>query len=322
LNYQDGLNFILSHFEEPLWPRTISTKDTKNSQIKAFSKEEALDYFIKADLKDCRISAFGSYEQKHVIPNMIFVDLDNRKYLNKTIWIFHSIIDAKPTVLDTGKGYAILQPIMMNPWNKDKIVKYKGKQPEELSKLFLQWIERYLTNYKCDLGNHPSLKNTMIRIPGSYNTKLLDNGKSHNESRVKVVYGWDGIRAKVECVRSSFIKHVNRIIKEEQKRNKTDIQANPKNFQWIEQLLEHTLEDGRQRLLFDVSRYLINIKGCSIEESAEKIDSWLNSRYYSKLLTLGECKKALKDGKYPRRIGRIKNTDQELYEILSEEIKL
>jgi len=314
----DGLDFILSHFEEPLWPRTVSTKKTLNSQILVFSKAESLDIFTLAEFKDCRISAFGIYEQEKIIPNLIFVDLDNRDALNEALILFHKTINARPTVIDTGNGYAIIQPIKMSSWVG---VTQDNKKGEELSKLFLQWTERYLTNHKCDLANHPSLKNTMIRIPGSYNTKLLEKGKSYEESKVFARYRWDDKRVKIEKIRFAFIKYVNKIIKEEQKRKRIDKQANPKNFQWIEKLLEHTLGDGRQRLLFDVSRYLINLKGYSIEESTEKIDSWLNSRYYSKSQILGECKRALKDGKYPRRIGRIKDTDPDLYEILPEEIK-
>jgi len=38
---QDGLDFILSHFQEPLFPRKIMTKKL-GYQIEVFNKEEAL----------------------------------------------------------------------------------------------------------------------------------------------------------------------------------------------------------------------------------------------------------------------------------------
>ena len=277
-----------------------------------------MDIFSQADFKDCRISAFGKYEQEKIIPNLIFVDLDNREALDESLILFHKTIGARPTVIDTGNGYAIIQPIKMSSWIR---VTQGNKGGQELSKLFLQWVERYLTNNKCDSGNHPSLKNTMIRIPGSYNSKLLNRRKSFEESQVFVRYRWDDKRVEIEKIRAAFIKHVNKIIKEENKLAKIDRKANPKNYQWIAELLNYNIEDGRARLLFDVTRYLINLQGLSIDESVEKIDSWLNSRYYSKLMIKSECKRALKDGKYPRRIGTIKNTDQELYEIIPEEIK-
>ena len=318
MNPEQGLNSILSHFKEPIWPRTVSTKKTLNSQILASSKTEALDIFTLARFNDCRISAFGKYEQEKVIPNLIFVDLDNREALNESLILFHKTIKANPTVIHTGNGYAIIQPIKMSSWSG---VSQGNKKGEELSKLFLQWAERYLTNHKCDSGNHPSLKNTMIRIPGSYNSKLLEKGKSLEESQVFIRYGWDGKRVAIENIRPAFIRHVNKIIKQENKLAKIDRKGNPENYQWIDELLNCNMEDGRARLLFDVSRYLINLQGHSIEEAVDKINSWLNSRYYSKSMIKSECKRALKDGKYPRRIGTIKNTDQELYEIIPEAIK-
>ena len=41
---EDGLDFILSHFQEPIFPRKIMTKDL-GYQVEVFSKEEALGYF-------------------------------------------------------------------------------------------------------------------------------------------------------------------------------------------------------------------------------------------------------------------------------------
>jgi hypothetical protein len=318
MNQEQGLDFILSHFKEPLWPRTVSTKETHNSQILVSSKDESLKIFTQSRFKDCRIAAFGKYEQEKIIPNLIFVDLDNRDALNECLILFHKTTGSRPTVIHTGNGYAIIQPIKMRSWAGVTLGNKKG---EELSKLFLSWAERYLTNNKCDSGNHPSLRNTMIRIPGSYNSKLLDKGKSLEESQVFVRYSWDGKRVAIENIRPTFIRYVNKIIKQESKLAKIDRKGNRKNYQWIDELLKCNIEDGRARLLFDVSRYLINLQGHTIDESTEKINSWLNSRYYSKSMIKSECKRAFKDSKYPRRIGTIKNTDQELYEIIHKEIK-
>jgi len=323
LSPEDGLNFILSHFEEPLWPRTVSTRETHNSQILVASKDEAQDIFIKSKFKDCRISAFGQHEQVKVIPNLIFVDLDNRDALDETLILFHKTIKARPTVIDTGNGYGIIQPIKMSPWNDKKIVSYKRKQPDELAKMFLQWVERYLTNYKCDTGNHPSLNNTMIRIPGTYNTKLLERNKSKNISQVKIVYGWDRIRVPTESIRQAFISHVDKIILSEQKRNKFLGKSVPhaKNFKWIKKMLDCKISDGRERLLFDVTRYLLNICGDSVENSTSKIHSWLDSRHYEESRIKSHCFRALKDKKYPRRLKTIRNSDSDLYNIIMGTIK-
>ena len=55
---EEGLDFILSHFQEPLWPRTISTKTTGGRQVLLSSRKEALARFTQANYLDCRISAY------------------------------------------------------------------------------------------------------------------------------------------------------------------------------------------------------------------------------------------------------------------------
>jgi hypothetical protein len=55
---EEGLNCILSHLEEPHWPRTISTKTTANTQIKINIIEEALEQYRSADGLDCKINAY------------------------------------------------------------------------------------------------------------------------------------------------------------------------------------------------------------------------------------------------------------------------
>ena len=43
-NLQDALDFILDHFQEPLFPRKIMTKRL-GYQVEVFDKQEALEYF-------------------------------------------------------------------------------------------------------------------------------------------------------------------------------------------------------------------------------------------------------------------------------------
>jgi hypothetical protein len=37
----EGFNFLITHFQDPLFPRTVSTKVTEGRQILVFSREEA-----------------------------------------------------------------------------------------------------------------------------------------------------------------------------------------------------------------------------------------------------------------------------------------
>ena len=77
---EQGLSHIIGHFEEPLWPRTISTHSTDDRQILVYNSKEALARFYQADLLNCKISAYPSYTEYEGInrqsPNFIFIDLD------------------------------------------------------------------------------------------------------------------------------------------------------------------------------------------------------------------------------------------------------
>ena len=41
----NGLDFIISLFPEPVWPRTISTKTTENRQVRVCSKQQAMAWY-------------------------------------------------------------------------------------------------------------------------------------------------------------------------------------------------------------------------------------------------------------------------------------
>jgi hypothetical protein len=48
---QDGLDFILSHFQEPIFPRKVMTKKL-GYQVKVFNKQEALEHFKSSNYED------------------------------------------------------------------------------------------------------------------------------------------------------------------------------------------------------------------------------------------------------------------------------
>jgi hypothetical protein len=58
----DGLDFILSHFQEPIFPRKIMTKEL-SYQVEVFNREEALEYFKSSNYEDCRINAYPSFTE-------------------------------------------------------------------------------------------------------------------------------------------------------------------------------------------------------------------------------------------------------------------
>ena len=79
ISIEEGLDFILSHFEEPIWPRTIFTK-TLGKQYTVYSSKEAIARFKQSSLLDCRINAYPDYTEFKGInrqpPNFIFIDID------------------------------------------------------------------------------------------------------------------------------------------------------------------------------------------------------------------------------------------------------
>ena len=115
-----GLDYILNHFQEPIWPRTISTRTSDWRQILVYSKEEALARFKQANWLDCRISAYPSYTEYKGInrqaPNFIFIDLDRFTFktdkahniaLSKALENIRQKLGGSPIVLWSGNGYHV-----------------------------------------------------------------------------------------------------------------------------------------------------------------------------------------------------------------------
>ncbi len=180
---EEGLEFISSHFDpnEPLWPRTISTRATGGKQIVVNSFEEAMKWFKAADFLDCRISAYPIYNDEYIkrtgiafIPSLVLCDLDREHFRTneefeaaaaKTCQNFKEILGANPTQLWTGSGYHFIQPqSIIKPLQKID----DFKQFAEPSRKLLQFEEWLTTNGKAD-QNHirtVSFRNCMLRIPG------------------------------------------------------------------------------------------------------------------------------------------------------------
>ena len=125
---QRGLDYVLSHCQEPLWPRTISTRTTEGRQVLTFSRKEALARFVQANYLDCRLSAYppnanenpSSIEKftglENITPRNIIVmlDLDRSNFtterglelaLSRTLRNIKEKLGTSPTVLWSGRGY-------------------------------------------------------------------------------------------------------------------------------------------------------------------------------------------------------------------------
>jgi len=306
MNIENGMNFILSHFEKE-FPRTISTQRTQNKQVLVESKQEALRFFKESNYLDCRISAFNEGERFRFLPSLIFVDLDDRTAKNEVLALFHKTINGIPSILDTGNGYAVIQPIQIKPFSG---VQYKGKDSEELSKLFLQWSERYLSNSKCDPANHPSLKSCMIRVPGSINSKL---GKPNGI--VSVVCEWNRFRPAVENL--PFRKHLDYLIKKEQRWAKRTSKLVKGEIKYIENILKQKPSDGKQRIFaLILCPYLVNVKQLPLDQCESILLNYFGD-YIPKQLITYKLNEVSKKGILPYNISKMKDHDPELYNIIT-----
>ena len=100
-------------------------------QVTMFNKEEALGHFKSSNYEDCRINAYPSFTSYHGINrapiSFLMVDLDLKDFakedqkkkakavleraLNKTLQNIKETIGGNPTVLWTGYGYHVCQPV-------------------------------------------------------------------------------------------------------------------------------------------------------------------------------------------------------------------
>ena len=216
----EGLDFILSHFEEPIWSRTIFTP--KEKQVLVYDKEEALARFKQAKLLDCRINAYPAYTEfggiNRQAPNFIFIDLDLSRFnsveaLDRTRKSVLKNIDekfqgAQPTVIWSGNGYHIYLPIQAFVLELESVF----SEFEQPSKKFLRFSEKLLTNNKADPchSNNLSFKNCMLRVPGSHNWECVkrNNNIPGSTTEVKIIQRWDGKRPAINRLLRDFRRYL------------------------------------------------------------------------------------------------------------------
>lgn len=208
-NVEEGLALILTRFNGPLWPRTISTRATDGRQVLVEGKEQALAYFKAANYQDCRISAypynvdenpsavarFQGVRKATPANIIILIDLDRYNFgtqqalklaLARTLNNIKHLLgdDVNPTVLWSGNGYHVYLVLDTNRviLEHEHIFTDLTDQP---SRKFLQFAETLLSCGKSDKvhNNTVSFKNCMLRVPGSYNSK--------NNAQVTIVQLWD-----------------------------------------------------------------------------------------------------------------------------------
>jgi hypothetical protein len=293
-----GLDYILSHFQEPLWPRTISTKTTEGRQVLISSREEALARFIQAKYLDCRISAYppnadenpSSIEKfaglENITPRniIVMIDLDWSNFttargfelaLSRTLRNIKEKLGTSPTVLWSGRGYHIILPLNSNNVILENIQEFQGV--DNISLKFLRYAESYLSLNKSDSQHNftVSFNNCMLRIPDSINSK---SGQT-----VKIIQKWNRHRPEINYLLAGFSRYIINekyveLKKAQKLKQKPVVPADHnKLVGWIERLLQTPISDHRKYSIWRILLpYLLNIRKLPEEEATCIVRDWLS----------------------------------------------
>lgn len=307
-----NIDFMLSHFksQHELFPRAILVGEQKKWVIIDYDtvgnncKDRIFAYSRQYNFTDFRINAFP-YLTKHSInfdvknmtsASFIMLDLDleyfkTREHLDKLLNKITKKLsqkfkgNANPTVLWTGNGYHIYQPL-------DGIV-FENEQAfydflpylngKDLTTEFMRFAEKFFSGGKADPKHHPSINNCLLRIPGTINSK---NGKV-----VEIIQKWDGNLPNIRYVASDFFDYLinkrNEYIKQKEIDNRKKLKFNysnccetncflTKKVEWIERLLETPLNDHRKYCMWRIlCPYLSNLRKLSTEETIVMLEKWL-----------------------------------------------
>ncbi|HSF49856.1 MAG TPA: hypothetical protein VLA74_03770, partial [Nitrososphaeraceae archaeon] len=270
----------MSHFnQDRLFPRKIQTGKSKGKQLEVFSKEEAIKLFEDSDFVDCRINAFPSYTEYKGIqrypPDFIFIDIDRKDFqddksfenaLSKTKKNIKDKLNGYPTIIWSGNGYHILQPIEC-PIILEQTKQFERYQNKffnfSASQEFLRFAKDNLSNGKADKSNYPSFKSCQIRVPGSINGKCLDDRDKRlsGNFKVKILQKWNGHRPIVtrELLEDFRTILEQKVTDQENSTNNYNYRYNNNNqnyysnnnrIEWIEKiLLQIPIEDGRKKIV-------------------------------------------------------------------------
>jgi hypothetical protein len=341
-----NLDFILDHFNGPLFPRTIMTK-TLGCQKEVFNKQEALARFKAANYQDCRINAYPSHTEYAGInltaPSFIMIDLDLKdfdysqeklekvlqKTLNKINNVFHGA-NAKPTVLWTGNGYHIYLPISGFILEEiDRFACYIDPSKKDLTSRCMQFAEDFFTEKKGDPQHRPSIKSCLIRIPGTINSKC--------NQEVKIVQRWDRARPPVNYLLRDFRTWlVTEKINDKREESKTAKYRNSNrigsrycssnSIPWIEKLLQTPIADYRKYAIWRIIMpYLYDVKKLSEPEVIDITQTWLNKcnsfrslDFNAKYLIRQNIRNSKKNRYLPISFDKLSSDNKGLHDIISQ----
>jgi hypothetical protein len=301
---EEGLDFMLWHFQEPHFPRNVSTAATRDGQRVVHDRDRAILFYQGALRADCKLACYPNYEAIAPLepntptlkpkPTHLYIDLDLATYggdrnkldlaLRQTKRnIARQLNGAVPTILWSGGGFHLHQPL-----DPDVVPIYEElpefKRYREPSVQFMRYAERVLTNGRCDRNHCVSFKSCMARLSGSRNSKYSGD----DDAEVKVIQPWDGIRARpvqqfmitdflIWLVQADFDAR-EEMRKRAQKYSRSNTylaRIFSSGIAWIDHLLETPIPDWRKTAVSLVlAPYLLTIRRFSYERAFQSIMGW------------------------------------------------
>jgi hypothetical protein len=127
IEIEQYLSFMLSNFQEPIFPRNIMTTSL-GYQKEVFNIHEVLEYFRTSNFEDCRINAYPSFTKYYginrIAPSFLMIDIVLKDFTSKAkldqamkgvLKKIGTTMRDHPTILWTGNGYHIYQPMQWLP---------------------------------------------------------------------------------------------------------------------------------------------------------------------------------------------------------------
>jgi hypothetical protein len=292
---EQGLDFLISHFSEPFWPRNVATAATNTKQHTAEDRNKALLYYKGALGQDCRLAIYPNFERMQEkgyqnlgpshIPDQLLIDIDLDGDVNKLDAVLkvvsrnmkkHLNGGAVPTIIWTGNGVHILQPLELDMALEDmpEFNRFK-KNSTDVSVRFMRWAARRLSANHSDPNHNPSFTSCLTRVPGSINSK---NGET-----VKILQRWNGVRARPnrQFITDFLIALVEKEIKDKTMTLGTNnsqgkaLLSNESKVMWIEKLIGIPIADGRKNIsALVIIPYLVVRRGLAPAEVYDTVMAW------------------------------------------------
>ena len=215
---KQNIRFILGHFKEPIFPRTITSRSTTcdGTQFKVvYNEKEMFRTYEQSQFVDCRVSIYRSpyaTEECHddeilQVADLITFDLYKSVFMRESAQIkaLYAILQAmkrilvgKPTILRSMDSFHIYLPIEPHPLEQiKKFIDHIIRQYPELQ-LILKFPEQKFSSAIFDsphqLGqlHNPS----MLLIPGTFDSKNVEKRKEEDEE-IMLIQKWDGYRPRI-----------------------------------------------------------------------------------------------------------------------------